>query len=108
MGIGKHDLRDMKNGWFIGPFEPTAFDTDRFECAVKRYAAGAREHRHVHRVATEFTVIIEGRVRMNGVEYARDAIIEIPPGDATDFEALTDVITMVVKVPAAKGDKYEC
>lgn len=104
----KFDLGSMKKGWFIGPFTPTVFDTDQFECAVKRYTAGDREDSHIHRVATEYTVIVEGRVRMNGTTYERDAILEIPPGEATDFEALTDVITVVVKVPALPGDKYEC
>lgn len=102
------NLRDMGKGWFIGPFQPTVFHTEQFECAVKRYAAGAHEGRHVHRIATEFTVIVEGRARMNGVVYERDAIVKIPPGQSTDFEALTDVITIVVKIPAVKGDKFEC
>lgn len=104
----KFDLGSMKKGWFIGPFSPTVFNTDQFECAVKRYTAGEHEASHVHRVATEFTVIVEGRVRMNGNIYERDAILEFPPGEATDFEALTDVVTVVVKVPAVPGDKYEC
>lgn len=104
----KFDLGSMKKGWFIGPFVPTVFNTDQFECAVKRYTAGDHEASHVHRVATEFTVIVEGEVRMNGVKYGRDSIIEIQPGEATDFEALTDTITFVVKVPAVGGDKYEC
>jgi mannose-6-phosphate isomerase-like protein (cupin superfamily) len=100
------DLAAMTKGWFVGPFTPTAFHTEQFECAIKRYAAGEREAAHVHKVATEFTVIVEGRVRMNGREYGRDAIVEIQPGQATDFEALADTITVVVKVPAAAGDKY--
>jgi mannose-6-phosphate isomerase-like protein (cupin superfamily) len=102
------DLQAMTKGWFIGPFLPTAFHTDLFECAIKRYAAGEREGAHVHRVATEFTVIVEGSVRMNQQVYGRDQIIEIKPGEATDFEALTDTITVVVKVPAVAGDKYAC
>ena len=104
----KFDLGFMKKGWFIGPFSPTVFNTDQFECAVKRYTAGEHEASHVHRVAIEFTVIVEGTVRMNGITYERDAILEFPPGEATDFEAVTDVVTVVVKVPAVPGDKYEC
>jgi mannose-6-phosphate isomerase-like protein (cupin superfamily) len=108
MSLPPLDLARMDRGWFIGPFQPTALHTDQFECAVKRYAAGAREARHVHRVATEFTVVVEGRVRMNGVEYGRDAVLTIPPGQSTDFEALTDVTTVVVKTPAVPGDKHAC
>lgn len=99
-------LGEMKRGWFIGPFVPTLYATDQFECAVKRYRAGDKESSHVHRVATEYTVIVEGSAKMNGVVHGRDSIIEIGPGEATDFEALTDVVTFVVKVPAVAGDKY--
>ena len=102
------DLGAMKKGWFVGPFLPTVLHTDQFECGIKRYSAGEREGRHVHKVATELTVIVAGRVRMNGVEYGPNSIVNIPPGVSTDFEALTDVITVVVKTPAALGDKYEC
>lgn len=101
-----HNLSKMIKGWFIGPFSPTLFNTQDFECAVKRYRAGEREVAHVHNIATEYTVIAEGSVKMNGVIYERDSIIEIQPGEATDFEALTDVITFVVKIPAVAGDKY--
>lgn len=102
------NLAEMLKGWFIGPFNPTAFKTSQFECAVKRYTKGDHEKSHVHRVATEFTVIVEGTVRMNDKVFEKNAIIEIPPGEATDFAALTDVITFVVKIPAVLGDKYEC
>jgi len=101
-----YNLKDMVRGWFIGPFKPSLLNTPLFECAVKRYKAGDREAAHIHQVATEYTVIAEGSVKMNGVVYERDCIIEIKPGEATDFEALTDVITFVVKIPAVAGDKY--
>ncbi len=100
-------LGDMVKGWFIGPFQPTLMHSDHFECAVKRYSAGDRERSHVHRVATEFTVIVEGRVKMNGVELGKDTIVEVQPGEAADFEALVDTVTFVVKVPAVPGDKYD-
>jgi len=101
------NLDEFVKGWFIGPFKPSLLNTDLFECAVKRYSAGDHEAFHTHRVATEFTVILDGKVRMNGNVYERDSVIEIPPGEGTDFEALTDVVTVVVKVPAVIGDKYE-
>lgn len=101
-----HHIEDFTKGWFIGPFSPTLCNTQQFECAVKRYRTGDKEASHVHKVATEYTVIAEGSVKMNGVVYERDSIIEIKPGVATDFEALTDAITFVVKIPAMLGDKY--
>lgn len=101
-----HNLKNFVKGWFIGPFHPTVALNTAFECAVKKYRTGDYEAKHYHFVATEYTVIATGRVRMNGVEYGPDSIIEIKPGEAIDFEALTDTITFVVKTPAVIGDKY--
>jgi quercetin dioxygenase-like cupin family protein len=96
----------MIKGWFIGNFEPSLLKTNNVEVAVKEYKKGDCEARHYHKIATEITVIISGRVRMNGSEYAKGDIIVIEPGDATDFEALEDTVNAVVKYPGANNDKY--
>ena len=103
-----HNISNMKRGWFIGPFEPTLIRTNAFECASKFYRAGHKETAHIHKIATEITVIICGTVCMNGNVYESGTIVEIAPGEASDFEALTDVTTFVVKVPGIQGDKYDC
>lgn len=99
-------LQDMKKGWFIGNFTPTLRATNDVEVAVKRYRARDAEQAHYHKVATEFTVVISGRIRMNGAEYTPGDIVVMEPGDITDFEALEDAINVVVKIPGANHDKY--
>lgn len=100
-------LEDMIKGWFVGDFEPTLIKTREVEVAVKQFKKGDRESRHYHKLATEITVITFGRVRMKGVEYRKGDIIVIEPLESTDFEALEDTITTVVKYPGAANDKYE-
>lgn len=99
-------LDDMIKGWFVGNFDPTLIKTDQVEVAVKKYKKGEYESRHYHRLATEITVIVSGRVRMNGVEYKEGDIIVIEPYESTDFEALENTINTVVKFPGATNDKY--
>jgi len=99
-------LDDMTRGWFVGDFLPVAFQSKECEVAVMKYKAGDNEKKHMHKVATELTVVVEGRIKMNGVEYQEGDIIVMEPGEATDFEALTDAVDVVVKVPSVKGDKY--
>ncbi len=99
-------LDDMVRGWFVGNFEPTVFATDQAEAGVKSYHAGEREAAHYHKIATEITVIVTGEVEMNGVRYRAGDIICIEPGEATDFYAISDAQTAVIKVPCVKGDKY--
>ncbi|MEM0925912.1 MAG: hypothetical protein AAGJ83_07735, partial [Planctomycetota bacterium] len=93
-------------GWIVGHFDPTLIKHEDVEVAVKRYDAGTREKRHHHKIATEYTVIAAGRVRMNGLEYGSGQIIQIDPGHSTDFEAIEPTITVVVKTPSVADDKY--
>ena len=102
----KHNLNEMIGGWFIGNFNPSLLKTNDVEVAVKNYKAGDEEEAHYHKIATEYTVILKGKVRMLGVEYNEGEILTIPPMESTDFLALTDVTTVVVKIPGASNDKY--
>lgn len=99
-------LTEMFKGWVVGNFEPSLYKTDDVEVAVKNYKAGDKEERHYHKVATEITIITKGMVLMNGIAHNEGDIITIKPGEATDFEALSDVTTTVIKIPCVKGDKY--
>ncbi len=99
-------LAEMRGGWFVGAFTPTLAASPHAEVAVKYYRAGDNEPRHVHRIATEYTVVTAGCVEMNGVRHEAGTIVCVPPGCATDFRALTDACTTVVKLPSVAGDKY--
>lgn len=102
----KYKVEDFTGGWFIGDFMPTLFKTTDVEVALKKYFQGQKEESHYHKIATEFTVIIEGEVVMSGITYKTGDIIKIMPGISTDFEALTNATTLVVKIPGAQNDKY--
>ena len=99
-------LDDMVRGWFVGDFEPTLLATQDVEVGVKRFAQGDLEERHHHRIATEISAVVSGELRMNDERLSAGDIIVMEPGESTDFEALTDVTLVVVKVPGAKDDKY--
>lgn len=97
---------EMTKGWFIGDFEPTLWQTQDVEVAVKFYRAGDAEAAHFHRVATEFTVVAAGVIEMNSIRYGVGDIVVMEPGDVADFRAITDATTTVVKIPGAPHDKY--
>lgn len=99
-------LDEMVKGWFVGPFAPSALHSAHVEVALKSYRAGDREPEHLHRVATELTLVVSGVVRMLGREWRAGDIVVLEPGTATAFEALTDAVNVVVKTPAVPGDKY--
>lgn len=101
-----YKIENMFKGWFIGDFEPSLYKTQDVEVGVKEYEAGEYESHHYHKIATEFTVIIDGKVEMNGKSYSTGDIIRIMPNEITDFKAITNTKTVVVKIPGAQNDKY--
>ena len=104
--IDKFNLNEMINGWFIGNFEPSLFKTEAVEVAVKSYKPGDFEEEHYHKIATEFTVIIEGIVELNDIQYGVNDIIKIHPGESAKFKSITKSLTVVVKIPGVTNDKF--
>lgn len=102
----KFKLDEKTRGWFVGNFDGATHKTKDFEVAIKKYKTGDFEAKHLHKIATELTLIVSGKVLMNGVEYSENDIIVMEPGEATDFKALSDAVNVVVKVPSVMGDKY--
>lgn len=99
-------LDNMVRGWFVGGFEPSLYNTTAVEVAVQQFKAGDHEASHCHKIATEITVIVSGKAEMNGVVVTKGDIVKILPGEYTDFKALEDTVTTVVKLPGVLNDKY--
>lgn len=101
-----YNLQNFTGGWFIGDFTPSLLQTNQFEAACKYYNKGDTEKSHCHKIATEYTIIAAGSVQMNGMIFKQNDIIKIDKGEYTDFMALEDTITFVVKTPSIKNDKF--
>lgn len=102
----KNNIKDFIGGWFIGNFNPSLHKTNDVEVAVKHYISGDYDQEHYHKIGTEYTLIVSGRVKMMDKEYSEGDLLTILPMESTDFRALTDAITVVVKIPGASNDKY--
>ncbi|MCI6227336.1 MAG: hypothetical protein MR636_01130 [Clostridiales bacterium] len=100
-------IDDMVKGWFVGNFEPTLYKTNDCEVAVKTYKKGDKEKAHYHKIATEITVVVKGKVKMFDKVFVEGEIVVVEPGESTAFEALEDAMNVVVKIPGANDDKYE-
>lgn len=102
-----NNLDNFIRGWFVGNFEPTLYKTNDVEVAVQYYKKGTNEKSHIHKIASEITVVISGKVKINTVIFKEKDIIFIEPNEISSFEAIEDTTTLVVKIPGAKNDKYE-
>lgn len=99
-------LEDMTRGWFVGNFEPTAYKTESCEVAVKKYNAGDKEEVHYHKLADEITFILSGEISINNKIFAQGDIIVVNKSEKVAFKSITNSVTVVVKQPSAKNDKY--
>ena len=104
--MNNYKMGDMFKGWFVGGFEPTAFNTQACEVAVKEYKQHDLEGAHYHKIATEITMVLEGQVKMKGKIWNQGDIVVLQPKEVTSFESITDSKTVVVKVPGVLDDKY--
>ena len=100
-----HKLQTMTKGWFVGDFLPSAYKAN-YEIGLKKYAAGDIEPRHHHRLATEFTVVVSGKISMNGVVFYEGDIIQVDPFEDIKFECIEDATTVILKTVSVSGDKY--
>lgn len=106
--LKKYHLDEFIKGWIIGNFDPTLFKTEQFEVAVKYYQKGDFDKLHYHKIAKEFTVIMSGVFKMNSRVVQGKEVVLIEPNQKTDFECLEDGVTLVIKIPSVKEDKYVC
>ena len=104
MHIG--NLENCIKGWFVGDFPNAVFQDKQVEIALKRYDSGFCEEEHYHSECTEVTVIVTGSVLMNNKLYRDNDVIVIEPYESTDFQCLTDVVTVVYKNKSSINDKH--
>jgi hypothetical protein len=99
-------FEDFKGGWYIGDFEPTAFQTDKFEVCYKTHYAGEKWDTHYHKVGTEINFLIEGEMIIQEKRIKSGDIFIIYPYEIADPEFLTECKLIIVKTPSKINDKY--
>lgn len=100
------NLSNYFKGWIVGNFEPNIFKSDDIEIAVKRYKKGDKEEKHYHKVAKEYTIVLSGKIKMNGIQVKKNEIFVVEPEVVNEFYAVTDATLLVIKTPSVIGDKY--
>lgn len=99
-------LKDFVKGWVVGDFEPSIIRTKEFEVSVRNYKIGDSEVAHVHKVATEITIITSGVFEMNGQHLGAGDIAVLKPGQSSDFKCIESGSNTIIKMPSVIGDKY--
>ena len=100
-------LADYHKGWFLGNFEPSLLKTESFEASIMRFKKDEYVAPHTHRIATEYNVLIEGKMSIQNTIINRNEIFILEPYEITDPIYLEDCTLLVIKVPSVPGDKYD-
>jgi len=102
----KFRIEDMKRGWFIGDFEPVAYKTKNFEVGLGHHKKGERWDKHYHKLATEITLIIKGKVEINDQIFVEGDIFIIDKNEVVEPLFLEETDYVVVKTISDINDKY--
>lgn len=100
-----YKFKNMKLGWFIGNFEPTAYHTKEFEVAYKTHFKDESWPKHYQEIATEINFLIEGRMAIDGKLLYPGDIFVIEPKEIIKPRFITDCKLVVAKVPSIPMDK---
>lgn len=100
-------LTDFFRGWIIGDFEPSVLRTKEFEVGLVSHKKDEFWPNHVHKISTEFNVLVSGKMSINNIVIEPKTIFIIKPGEASKAIFLEDCEVLVIKTPSIPNDKYE-
>jgi quercetin dioxygenase-like cupin family protein len=101
-----HKLKDMKGGWFVGDFTPTAYNTKDFELCYKEHTKGEQWDTHYHKEGTEINLLLEGKMIIQNTELNSGDIFILHPYEIADPIFLEDCKVVILKTPSVPGDKF--
>lgn len=99
-------IDDMKGGWFVGNFEPTVYKTEGFEVGFHVHEKGEEWPAHYHKVGTEITYLMKGKMIIQGKTLVTGDVFVIHPYEIADPIFLEQCTVVIVKTPSDTMDKY--
>lgn len=100
-------LNNYTRGWFIGNFKPSILPTEQFEVALLTHQKNEYHAPHYHAIATEYNLVIEGIIQVNGKVFQQNDIFIFLPKETAHVEFLTDCKILCIKTPSIPTDKYK-
>ena len=99
-------ISNFTKGWFVGDFDPSIFRNPFFELAHQKHEAGHQTPRHFHKVTTELTYIVKGKMRVGDQILSEGCMFVYEKGEIADSEVMEDVDIIVLRSPSIPTDKY--
>jgi len=102
-----YKLNTFYRGWLIGDFEPSILKTSDFEVGILTHIKGENWPAHYHAIATEYNVLIEGKMTIQDQEINAGDVFIFEPNEVADPIFLEDCKVLCIKTPSLPKDKYE-
>ena len=77
-------FNEMKGGWFVGNFTPSAYKTEEFEVCYKEHKKGETWPVHYHKIATEINLLVTGKMLIQNTIVNSGDIFLLEPGEIPD------------------------
>lgn len=102
-----YQMSNMKGGWFVGEFNPTAFKSSFFEVCYKKHPKGEKWPDHYHKTAVEINYLIRGKMKMHDTILIAGDIFVLEQYEVANPVFLEDCELIVVKTTSDLNDKYD-
>lgn len=99
-------IRNFTKGWFVGDFEPSVFRNPFFEIAHQKHEAGHKTPKHFHKLTTELTYIVKGKMRVGSEILEEGSMFVYEKGEIADSEVIEDIDIIVLRYPSIPSDKH--
>lgn len=95
----------QKDSWLFGDFDAAIFRTKDVDIGIKKVVPSGPPDPHYHTSSTEYNLILEGSMIVNGTVCFRGDIFIFDPMEVSRCTALEDTRVLVVRFPSAPKDK---
>jgi quercetin dioxygenase-like cupin family protein len=102
------NIKNFKNGWLLGNFEPSLFKNENFEVSVQFHPKGFVGIKHYHAKSTEYNLVLNGKVNICGKLLNKGDIFVFLPNEISESNFLEDTEILVIRTPSDPTDKYIC
>ncbi len=100
-------IHEFKNGWLMGNFVPSLVKNEAFEVAIHRHQAKTGGGDHIHKIATEYNIVVDGEVTLDHtISIRQNGYWITEPGQSFDVYFKEYTTLLVIKLPSVTDDKY--
>jgi len=100
------NIKNYHNGWFVGNFTPSVYNTETFEIAYKKHECNEIYARHFHKESIEINLLVSGTMKMQDKILNSGDIFIVHPYEISDPQFITDCEVVVIRHPSKPKDKY--